>query len=244
VAALKDTFKVESIAPGHCTGEPTFAALKKTFGDRYLYAGLGTILPLEANTRSDMRRGEGPALQQDDLTTYRRLARREDPFGILQARRLRTKSFAVVKMQRANVPIGSFATELGCSRNVRYSPIATELWTSWKSVRAMSGHPFGAHAGPHPLNAAPEAADPRDKPEHRDSADQIGDHKTRRGRRDGDKAMDHREGNPHRSDEQELARFKVRSATGTSVCGSPVSFRAPAKPKPCSSPNANATTQG
>jgi hypothetical protein len=39
VAALKDTFKVESIAPGHCTGEPTFAALKKAFGDRYLYAG-------------------------------------------------------------------------------------------------------------------------------------------------------------------------------------------------------------
>ena len=26
VAALKDTFKVESVAPGHCTGEPTFAA--------------------------------------------------------------------------------------------------------------------------------------------------------------------------------------------------------------------------
>ncbi len=91
VAALKDTFKVESIAPGHCTGEPTFAALKKAFGDRYLYAGLGTTLALGATT-SGMRRGEGPALQQDDLTTYRRLARREDPFGILQARRLRTKA--------------------------------------------------------------------------------------------------------------------------------------------------------
>jgi 7,8-dihydropterin-6-yl-methyl-4-(beta-D-ribofuranosyl)aminobenzene 5'-phosphate synthase len=92
VAALKDTFKVESIAPGHCTGEPTFAALKKAFGDQYLYAGLGTTLPLGAKTGSDMRRGEGPALQQDDLTTYRRLARREDPFGILQARSLRTKA--------------------------------------------------------------------------------------------------------------------------------------------------------
>jgi 7,8-dihydropterin-6-yl-methyl-4-(beta-D-ribofuranosyl)aminobenzene 5'-phosphate synthase len=92
VAALKDTFKVESIAPGHCTGEPTFAALKKIFGDRYLYAGLGTTLRLGANTGSDMRRGEGPALQQDDLTSYRRLARREDPFGILYARSLRTKA--------------------------------------------------------------------------------------------------------------------------------------------------------
>ena len=92
MAALKDTFKVESIAPGHCTGEPTFAALKQAFGDRYLYAGLGTTLPLGPKIGSDMRRGEGPALQQDDLATYRRLARREDPFGILQARSLRTKA--------------------------------------------------------------------------------------------------------------------------------------------------------
>jgi 7,8-dihydropterin-6-yl-methyl-4-(beta-D-ribofuranosyl)aminobenzene 5'-phosphate synthase len=92
VTALKDTFKVERIAPGHGTGEPTFSALKKAFGDRYFYAGLGTTLPLGAKTGSDMRRGEGPALQQDDLTTYGRLARREDPFGILQARSLRTKA--------------------------------------------------------------------------------------------------------------------------------------------------------
>jgi 7,8-dihydropterin-6-yl-methyl-4-(beta-D-ribofuranosyl)aminobenzene 5'-phosphate synthase len=81
-ATLKDTFKVESIAPGHCTGEPMFAALKKAFGDRYLYAGLGATLPLGAQMGTDMRRGEGPALQQDDLTTYRRLARHEDPFGL------------------------------------------------------------------------------------------------------------------------------------------------------------------
>jgi 7,8-dihydropterin-6-yl-methyl-4-(beta-D-ribofuranosyl)aminobenzene 5'-phosphate synthase len=91
VTALKDTFKVESIAPGHCTGEPTFAALKKAFSDRFLYAGLGTTLPLRANNDS-MRRGEGPALQQDDLTAYRRLAQREDPFGILRARNMRTKA--------------------------------------------------------------------------------------------------------------------------------------------------------
>src|SRR5258708_12997727 len=69
-----------------------FEALKKAFGDRYRYAGLGTTLPLGANTGSDMRRGEGPALQQDDLTTYRRLAQREDPFGILRARSMRTKA--------------------------------------------------------------------------------------------------------------------------------------------------------
>jgi len=46
VAALHDQFKVEYIAPGHCTGEPAFTALKKAFGDRYLYAGLGTTLSL------------------------------------------------------------------------------------------------------------------------------------------------------------------------------------------------------
>src|SRR3979409_1308052 len=47
--ALHDTYKVDYIAPGHCTGEPTFAALRKTFGDRYLYAGLGTTLGVGAN---------------------------------------------------------------------------------------------------------------------------------------------------------------------------------------------------
>jgi 7,8-dihydropterin-6-yl-methyl-4-(beta-D-ribofuranosyl)aminobenzene 5'-phosphate synthase len=44
VASLHDTWKVEYVAPGHCTGEPAFAALKKAFGDRYRYAGLGTNL--------------------------------------------------------------------------------------------------------------------------------------------------------------------------------------------------------
>jgi 7,8-dihydropterin-6-yl-methyl-4-(beta-D-ribofuranosyl)aminobenzene 5'-phosphate synthase len=46
VASLHDTWKVDYVAPGHCTGEPTFAALKKAFGDRYLYAGLGTRLKI------------------------------------------------------------------------------------------------------------------------------------------------------------------------------------------------------
>jgi 7,8-dihydropterin-6-yl-methyl-4-(beta-D-ribofuranosyl)aminobenzene 5'-phosphate synthase len=44
VADLRDTFRVQYVAPGHCTGEPAFTALKKAFGDRYLYAGLGTTL--------------------------------------------------------------------------------------------------------------------------------------------------------------------------------------------------------
>jgi 7,8-dihydropterin-6-yl-methyl-4-(beta-D-ribofuranosyl)aminobenzene 5'-phosphate synthase len=46
VATLHDTYKVEYVAPGHCTGEPAFTALKKAFGDHYLYAGLGTTVEL------------------------------------------------------------------------------------------------------------------------------------------------------------------------------------------------------
>jgi 7,8-dihydropterin-6-yl-methyl-4-(beta-D-ribofuranosyl)aminobenzene 5'-phosphate synthase len=43
---LHDQYKLERIAPGHCTGEPEFAALKKTFGDHYLYAGVGSVVDL------------------------------------------------------------------------------------------------------------------------------------------------------------------------------------------------------
>ncbi len=43
---LRDQYKLDRIAPGHCTGEPEFAALKKTFGDHYLYAGVGSVVDL------------------------------------------------------------------------------------------------------------------------------------------------------------------------------------------------------
>jgi len=44
VENLKTKWKVQKIAPGHCTGEPAFARLKKAYGENYLYAGLGTRL--------------------------------------------------------------------------------------------------------------------------------------------------------------------------------------------------------
>ena len=44
VENLKTKWKVQRIAPGHCTGEPAFARLKKAYGENYLYAGLGTKL--------------------------------------------------------------------------------------------------------------------------------------------------------------------------------------------------------
>ena len=54
-ATLRDEFQVAWIAPAHCTGEPAFAGLKEAFGDRYLYAGLGTTLELgpEVTIRAD-----------------------------------------------------------------------------------------------------------------------------------------------------------------------------------------------
>ena len=44
---LHDQYKVQWMAPGHCTGEPAFAALRKAYADHYLYAGLGTKLTLD-----------------------------------------------------------------------------------------------------------------------------------------------------------------------------------------------------
>ena len=58
VLGLHDTWKVEYVAPGHCTGEPTFAALKQTFGEHYLYAGLGTTLTLTDTPHRIARAGE------------------------------------------------------------------------------------------------------------------------------------------------------------------------------------------
>jgi 7,8-dihydropterin-6-yl-methyl-4-(beta-D-ribofuranosyl)aminobenzene 5'-phosphate synthase len=44
--ALHDQWRIDRIAPGHCTGEPAFAALRRLFGERYVYAGLGTVIDL------------------------------------------------------------------------------------------------------------------------------------------------------------------------------------------------------
>ena len=44
--SLHDRWKIDEIAPGHCTGEPAFAALKRLFGARYVHAGLGTVTDL------------------------------------------------------------------------------------------------------------------------------------------------------------------------------------------------------
>jgi len=80
VSSLRDTYKVAYVAPGHCTGEPTFAALRKAFGVRYLYAGLGTTLALGAMPGPIAGAGSvvPDAMDADDLNTYRALLANSD----------------------------------------------------------------------------------------------------------------------------------------------------------------------
>jgi 7,8-dihydropterin-6-yl-methyl-4-(beta-D-ribofuranosyl)aminobenzene 5'-phosphate synthase len=73
--ALHDTWKVERIAPVHCTGEPAFGILRRTFGDRYVYAGLGTTVafgstPVAHVTNIDSREW----FDEADMQIYSRLA--------------------------------------------------------------------------------------------------------------------------------------------------------------------------
>jgi 7,8-dihydropterin-6-yl-methyl-4-(beta-D-ribofuranosyl)aminobenzene 5'-phosphate synthase len=75
VSGLHDTAKVDYVAPGHCTGEPAFAALKKAFGDHYLYAGLGTTILLGPAPAS-MTAGaptSAAVMEEDELASYRAL---------------------------------------------------------------------------------------------------------------------------------------------------------------------------
>jgi 7,8-dihydropterin-6-yl-methyl-4-(beta-D-ribofuranosyl)aminobenzene 5'-phosphate synthase len=88
--ALHDTYKVDYVAPGHCTGEPTFTALQKVFGDRYLYAGLGTTLSVGANPRAAANPGATRVLDDSDSRSYRTLLAQSDdlPDNRLEAARL------------------------------------------------------------------------------------------------------------------------------------------------------------
>jgi 7,8-dihydropterin-6-yl-methyl-4-(beta-D-ribofuranosyl)aminobenzene 5'-phosphate synthase len=75
VTLMRETYKVDYVAPGHCTGEPTFTAFKKAFGDRYLYAGLGTVLVLGPKVQPIAEAGQPPvqAMDEEDLKSYRAL---------------------------------------------------------------------------------------------------------------------------------------------------------------------------
>ncbi len=84
VSTLHDTFKVDFVAPSHCTGEPAFSAFKKAFGDHYIYAGLGTSIGLNANALSATNSPNGQlAMDADDLRTYRTLLSKSDESTVL-----------------------------------------------------------------------------------------------------------------------------------------------------------------
>jgi 7,8-dihydropterin-6-yl-methyl-4-(beta-D-ribofuranosyl)aminobenzene 5'-phosphate synthase len=44
--ALHERWQIERIAPGHCSGERAFLRLRERFGPNYLYAGVGSLIPL------------------------------------------------------------------------------------------------------------------------------------------------------------------------------------------------------
>lgn len=74
VAALHDKWRVNYIAPGHCTGEPAFNALRQAFGDHYVYAGLGTTIRLDTSSLAGATHGSDAALNGNELKVYRQLA--------------------------------------------------------------------------------------------------------------------------------------------------------------------------
>ena len=87
VSALHDTFKVDFVAPSHCTGEPAFAAFKKAFGDHYIYAGLGTSIELNANALLAVNSRNGQSIMDGDgLITYRALLSKSDENTVLASK--------------------------------------------------------------------------------------------------------------------------------------------------------------
>ena len=79
-AALRDEWKVDFIAPAHCTGEAAFAELKQAFGDRYVYAGLGTTIVLGPMVKTMAEAGQPRmhAMDDEDLRSYRTLLAQSD----------------------------------------------------------------------------------------------------------------------------------------------------------------------
>jgi 7,8-dihydropterin-6-yl-methyl-4-(beta-D-ribofuranosyl)aminobenzene 5'-phosphate synthase len=72
-ASLHDNWNVRYLAPAHCTGEPAFAILKQAFGDRYVYAGLGTTVLLgpKVTVKAEAGQPSKTAMDEEDLRSYR-----------------------------------------------------------------------------------------------------------------------------------------------------------------------------
>jgi len=72
-AFLHDDAHVDFIAPAHCTGEPAFAILKESFGDKYVYTGLGATVVAGREVRAEAEGGQPVkyAMDTDDYRSYR-----------------------------------------------------------------------------------------------------------------------------------------------------------------------------
>jgi 7,8-dihydropterin-6-yl-methyl-4-(beta-D-ribofuranosyl)aminobenzene 5'-phosphate synthase len=72
-AFLRDEAKVEYVVPTHCTGEPAFAILKESFGDKYVYAGLGDTVVAGRKVTAEAEAGRPTkyAMDAEDLRSYR-----------------------------------------------------------------------------------------------------------------------------------------------------------------------------
>ena len=72
-AFLHDDAKVEFVAPAHCTGEPAFGILKESFGDKYVYTGLGstTVVGEKVTVKAEAGQPMQHAMDADDYRSYR-----------------------------------------------------------------------------------------------------------------------------------------------------------------------------
>ena len=72
-AFLHDDAKVAFIAPAHCTGEPAFAILKESFGDKYVYTGLGSTVVVGEKVTVKAEAGQPAkyAMDAEDYRSYR-----------------------------------------------------------------------------------------------------------------------------------------------------------------------------
>jgi 7,8-dihydropterin-6-yl-methyl-4-(beta-D-ribofuranosyl)aminobenzene 5'-phosphate synthase len=91
--SLHDNWKVKFIVPSHCTGEPAFAMLKERFGDKYVFAGLGSTVVLGPQIVVKAEAGQ-PVQRSMDAEDYRsyRLAIMQGPLRALLGRPSRAQA--------------------------------------------------------------------------------------------------------------------------------------------------------